>query len=389
AATFAADGRVGLLDAGETAPFDQTDTKQLVVYVPAAAPPRRSHVDAYLMAPWTRDDLIEYLLACHRERCAAVMTRVRDDDLALFRGVPELWAVLLDQLAADESIPAVRTALLRFLEQELPDTDVVCRARTACLNLMTVAKPPADAPAGFPPVVMRVLRHRAVQVELAAERIVADLREGGDCDYLACRLPRDLVRAAARLLPPDDRAAERLREFAAGPAWRQAMSASLLHALHVGWEPIWLTEPDFRGAYFEGAVWPDMILANAHLEGTDLSAADLTGADLSGVSASAARFRSAKLRGASLDQLIAAHADFSGAVLGAARGAAAVLDRADLSGANFEDAVFPNASFAETTLKQVNFTAADLRGGLFRDAEIDDSDFTAAKLHGANLAGLK
>src|SRR5262245_30144352 len=70
AATFAADGRVGLLDAGETAPFDQTDTKQLVVYVPAAAPPRRSHVDAYLMAPWTRDDLIEYLLACHRERCA-------------------------------------------------------------------------------------------------------------------------------------------------------------------------------------------------------------------------------------------------------------------------------------------------------------------------------
>jgi uncharacterized protein YjbI with pentapeptide repeats len=37
----------------------------------------------------------------------------------------------------------------------------------------------------------------------------------------------------------------------------------------------------------------------------------------------------------------------------------------------------------------VNFTAADLRGGLFRDAEIDESDFTAAKLDGANLAGLK
>src|SRR5262249_52733587 len=163
---------------------------------------------------------IEYLLARHHDRCGDVMKRVRSDDLDLFGGVAELWAVILDHLAEDESIQDVRTALQRFLEGELPDTDVVYRARTSCLNLLMAPSPdeaiPAE-PSGFPTNLTRVLRHRAVQLSLASERIVSDLHEGCDCDFLACRLPRELVRATARLVPPTDRAVERLREFAAGP----------------------------------------------------------------------------------------------------------------------------------------------------------------------------
>ena len=43
----------------------------------------------YHLAPWDQDDLIEYLLATHRDRCASVMARLKaSDDRGLPRGHP-------------------------------------------------------------------------------------------------------------------------------------------------------------------------------------------------------------------------------------------------------------------------------------------------------------
>src|SRR5262245_5715511 len=52
------------------------------------------------LAPWTRDEWIEYLLARHRDACSRVMARLEEPEIELeLKGRPLLWAAILDELA--------------------------------------------------------------------------------------------------------------------------------------------------------------------------------------------------------------------------------------------------------------------------------------------------
>src|SRR5262249_12967349 len=67
--------RLVLLD--EPNPNQLADSPDgLVIYTAASAFPG-DHLAEFRLAAWNRDDLIEYLLAVHRPRCAAVMARIR------------------------------------------------------------------------------------------------------------------------------------------------------------------------------------------------------------------------------------------------------------------------------------------------------------------------
>src|SRR5262249_47379069 len=173
--------RVTLLDE-QPASLEQTEAAAEGIVVCASERLRPGPVLAvYRLAPWGADDLIEYLLARHKERCASVMGRVRPQDYLVFRGLPDLWQAVLEQMAPAESIRTTRQALYSHLESLLPDTDLLERSRSVCLNLLTT--PGAQWPAVLGqqgelqqvPGVVRALRHPAVQVLLAADRIAADL----------------------------------------------------------------------------------------------------------------------------------------------------------------------------------------------------------------------
>src|SRR5262249_23899470 len=207
AATLPPGADVALIDADdvEQPTFHIPPASRLAVYT-AAKPRKMGHLAIFRLAPWGPDDLIEYLLARHHDRCASVIKPIRPADRVTLGGGPELWAILLDELAGDEFLPDVPAALQRYLERQLPDTDVVQLSWIACLARLTVTKSPElSPPPGFPPSLTRVMRHPAAQLLLAADRIVADLHGDGECDFLGCRLSRDLVRAVARVLPPAGR----------------------------------------------------------------------------------------------------------------------------------------------------------------------------------------
>jgi ABC-type phosphate/phosphonate transport system ATPase subunit len=54
------------------------------------------------LAPWTTDDLIEYLLHAHPRQCRSVMTRLKSVSAAecyALASAPELWRVVLDRMA--------------------------------------------------------------------------------------------------------------------------------------------------------------------------------------------------------------------------------------------------------------------------------------------------
>jgi uncharacterized protein YjbI with pentapeptide repeats/energy-coupling factor transporter ATP-binding protein EcfA2 len=413
AAVLPPDPHLLLLDDPD-GPAAMTAPVRLVVYAARSEQPI-PHLASYRLADWGPDDLIEYLLAAHRPRCAVVMARVHERDRRLLGGAPELWRVVLDRLAEDAAIPDARRALHRHLGALLCDTDLLGRARSACLNAAVAsgtegltAELAGLARPGFAEELVRVLRHPAVQVLLAAERVAAELHGEGDCDWLAARLPRDLVGSAATLLRDDARALERLRRLLAGLPWGHAMAASLLHAAGTGWAPAPGSACALAGAYLDGARWPGVDLTCADLRETDLSAADLSGATLTRANASRADLSRARLHAAALDRVTAAGADLTGADLSGARAAGGRFSGARLAGADLDGAALRGASFAGADLTGATLRGADLSHARFVSSwgphmppgtealsemppgptKLEGADFSGADLTAADLSGL-
>lgn len=354
-----------LLDDPDTATAAVSAPVRLVVYTAQSERPE-PHLAIYRLAGWDKDDLIEYLLTVQRPHCAAVMARVQDDDHELLSGVPELWRALLDRLAEDATLPDVRRALHRHLEAHLYDTDLLERARSACLNATVAADTDLTnvltqlARPGFAEGLIRVLRHPAAQVMLAAERIAAELRGDGACDCLANRLPRELVQSAAALVAQDAQAREHLYCLLEGPAWSHAMSASLLHAASIQWTPPHDRPAMLGGAYLGGIRWQTVNLMGANLAQTDLSAADLLQANLTQANACRANLSGANLQAATMDEIRAEEADFTHADLSWTFARKGRFKGANLEQANFDGALLNNAYLVEANLTGTTFRGADL-----------------------------
>jgi uncharacterized protein YjbI with pentapeptide repeats len=413
AAVLPAGARVTLLD--EPHPSATTLDRDILLVYAATRSHSADALREYNLTPWGSDDFLEYLLARHRPRCAAVMARLRPQDQAFLGGSPQLWSAFLDRLAADDSLPDARRALHRLLQEHLGDTDLLERARSACLNALVT--PGADLAAdarrlarpGFEAALVGLLGQEPVRVLLAAERVAADLHGEAACDYLAHALPRELVRVAASLCAADTEAREHLLRLLAGPRWAHPMAASLLHAMGVGWMPEEGTTVNLSGAYLEGADWPGVPLAGARLSGADLTGAELSGAVLVKATAKKVRLCGACLRQAALDGLRASSADLSGADLTRARADAVSLSRARLTGANLSGANLSNANLSKANLsganlstavlpaanlKRANLSGALLCGANLRKARLgqailEKADFTGADLSGACLYGLR
>jgi uncharacterized protein YjbI with pentapeptide repeats len=398
AAVLPAQSHLRLLDEPKVIWGLASPAEHLVVYA-ATAPCVPTHLATYSMARWDRDDLIEYLLAVHRQHCASVMDRLRTTaDRQLLAGIPELWRIVLDQMAADESLPGPRAALLRFLQTELATPNQWQLARTHCLAyLIDPSLDVAESPAGeqlrkegCPPEVGRVLRHQAVRVLLAAQQIAADLRGAARCKYLVGRPPHDLVQETAALIASDDSALKRLRHLLAHESPKlHPMSASILHAANIGWRPEAGQPSKLAGAYLAGASWPDIELVGADLCEADLSHAILSGARLDNASLLKADLSHVRLRGASLKLIKGAEVNLTQADLSFAQGEKAELVSACLEDANLERTSLPSADFRGANLKGARLVAGDLTRAILGGARIEDSDFSDANLEEANLSGLR
>jgi uncharacterized protein YjbI with pentapeptide repeats/energy-coupling factor transporter ATP-binding protein EcfA2 len=371
--------------------FDQPDSdlaaleaaaadRSLVIITPCPTSPLKSRA-VYRLALWSQDDLIEYLLAVHWDRCASVMARLKaSGDRGFLEGIPELWAVVLDRMARDESIGDVRTALRRELAAQLDDQPALRkRLEDLCLSSHgpVFKRDLATIPqlvSGEPPASLklaRLLRHRPTALLLAADRIAA-MVEGGCVSVPANhRLPREVVQEAARRIRGNAQAIRHLNHLMSQHVhWPfHPIAASLLHAASPGWRP----DPDCRlrleGAYLDRVAWPGLNLAGAALDDAELREADLSTANLERAHADRAQFPRADLHGASLTRLRAERAD---------------LGRADLRGVTADYAQFRGANLAGALLLEAHLWKADLR-----EAKIEGADFSGANLADARLSGLK
>ncbi len=384
---------IRFLDDPDEAWLSMVARPSLVIYTATDPFSTVVHRAIFYLAGWERDDLVEYLLAFHPQQCKAVMSRLSPTDHALFQGVPELWRLVLDRLAADPTLPTARDSFHRHLAELLSDTDLIERARSACLNAVcgqggAPAGLEALARTGFAGELRRTLRHPAAQQLLAVERIAADLHGDCDCDFLAHRLPPELVRAAAELVREDLAALEHLRKLLDGPSWSHSMSASLLHATGTGWIPNGEKPPRLAWAYLAGAVWPGVQLAGAELTETDMIAAHLSEANLSRTVAFRTTFRNAVFTDADLTGMQALEADLSGVTLRGVKAERAHFTGASLEGARFEQAHLRAASFKDANLNRAVFEETNLSLAEFTGAQIEQTVFCDVDLSEAVLSHL-
>jgi uncharacterized protein YjbI with pentapeptide repeats/energy-coupling factor transporter ATP-binding protein EcfA2 len=336
----------------------------------------------YSLASWGQDDLIEYLLTAHWNRCASVMTRLKaSNDRGFLKGIPELWTIVLDRLAGDESILDVREAVRRELAEcfgKNPRARVVvedfCLTGVGQYDNLALNLPLTVLAGAMPEQateLIRMVRHRPVALLLAAARI-KDIAEGGHAaSAFNQRFPHDLVQEAALAITGNTLALQHLSEWLNRPESSAVhpMAASLLHAAVPGWRPGADCRPKLCGAYLARAAWRGLNLTRIDLESADLREADLSSANLTKARARQARFQRANLRDAVLESWIAISADFNGA---------------DLRSVHAVSANFYGANLAGARLIEANLWKANLQ-----DANIEGADFTGANLEDARLTGLK
>lgn len=380
--------RAELLDEPEPAALSDVAKWRLVVFT-SATDWSVDTLATYRLAPWGRDELIDYLLAVRKESCGAVLARLQPEDIQSLGGVPEVCRWVVDFLIYDPSIRDTNAAVLRLLEAELSDERMLERVRDACLRTCSSQNAPGAVKIPGRKVdrnVLFLLRHDSVRRILAAQHLTTLLRNRAGGEYLEKRLPRDLVRATATFIADDETVRKRLERRLRKSESQQAMAASLLHAACDEWAPKFPRGVVLSNAYLDCANWPGVRLTDAHLFRVDFSHANLEKATLYDATAPEANFRFAKLNRASLSSLNATDANFAHADLASAQARDAKFISADCTGVTFDNADLCGASFAGADLQGASFVGANLSAALFANAEIEDADFAECNFQYAVLS---
>ncbi len=324
--------------------------------------------------------------------CSSVMGR-----LALVKaeadrlgGNPELWDVVLSEMLADPSLDGPASALRKEFAAIVPDAERRHRFQGDCFSALCNPALRFQSLRLHNPStsLKRLIRHRPVQLLLAADWIARAVKHRLDAVALSGSLPRDLVLEAAARIVHDPEAVDRLRSLITEEDRRiHPMIASLLHALRIGWKPDSPT-PRLMGAYLEEASWPAIDLAGADLRDADLGGANLSRSRLDGANLAGGNLVGANLLLASLVNARLDKADLSRAMLSQTRGErscfrSARLEAADLVRAHLDHAILENADLTQSRLTEASLIHADLRS-----SKLAGADFSRADLSGALMQGL-
>jgi uncharacterized protein YjbI with pentapeptide repeats len=347
----------------------------------------------FQMAPWTDDDLAEYLISTHPGRCRAVMTRLREDpDRESLGGLPALWRIVLEEMAADDAVAGVDPAIERFLARELSDPAIRAAAEFGALILVApwAMREKAPVPALMGEQLQGALRHERVTTTVAARRLADGLDDGTAREFLCGRLSVDVVRRVGKLARSSPAAIRSLDAMTREPnTGAHAMAASILHATAIGWQPDATRPPDLCDAWLSDARWDGIRLPGCKMSRADLSGASLANADLTAAVMEYARLARSTLRNASLGNAVlrgakCVEANLSAVAADGADLSHCVLTNAVLGGANLRGALLRYATLTGTAFRRADLSLADFTGATF-----DETDFSGAVMVGARLPGLK
>ena len=181
----------------------------------------RAPIERLELAPWKRDEWIEYLLARHRVACTSVMARLEAPELELdLKGRPLLWAAILDEMASDPALPNAFEAMRRAVRRRFSSPhafDAAARQLWLALSptLDAVVVQELRAIAAMEPDAAPFLNQGSVHILLGAEHVSATFGEARTCP-LPPRLHESFLRAVRPLMHSRAIARETLEQVVDG-----------------------------------------------------------------------------------------------------------------------------------------------------------------------------
>jgi uncharacterized protein YjbI with pentapeptide repeats len=360
------------LDAPELKEVASIKAFRLVVYTTGRSMHQVADV-SFALCGWGEDEWIEYLLATHSDRCQSVLVRIRGQgESQLLGGNPELSRIVLDSLAANESLTGVRAAMHAEVAKWRWQLGGEKIARDYALERLK-GTPDSDfrhvkwQELGVDRRRLRLMRHRPMQIILAAASLRNSLELGQFATFR--RLPLNLLGDVANVVADSPKAVSNLYAMLSAKDWKlQSIAASILHVADIGWTPAAGPLPSLAMAQLVRADWRGLNRSGLCLNHANLAGANLTNATLLDASAVGCRLPRASMRGADLTAIF--------------------LRRADLRGADFSNSNLKRADLQNADCSATKFCSADLRGADFRGASVDGADFSRANLTVAMLSGL-
>ncbi|WP_425399492.1 pentapeptide repeat-containing protein [Aeoliella sp.] len=349
---------------------------------------------AFHLLPWSRDDLVEYLLAANPDGCKQVMKQLGEHAKRAWN--PQLATIVLQRFERDADLTDPNAALRMEVRDRAGDEHQYLEALRASLAMLCRRESsPFEAwlkpfQREMPDELKILLRHRDVQLTLAAEWIVSAPNIRRLNNRLNRPLPRKLIELCAERFAVRGESRESLEQLVESGRYSasDAMAASILYSLDTTWRPDSTRSRRWRlvSGSFPRAEWHEIDLTGADLTKCDLTSANLASSTLSSAMLGSTTLDRANLNNTMLNQAYAAYASLVGASLVGANCQSVSFSRANLEQADFREADLTSALLTNTRLVGASLPEANLSGARLEGAKLDGVDLMGADLSNARLA---
>lgn len=313
------------------------------------------------LVPWSRDEIVEYLLTAHRARVGELLARFESATAVVDpHGHAGTVRAVLDAFARDAALVSVHEVIERQLAR-------------------------IDTTRAWPPV---------RDFHLAREFLDGDAQDPRS--VRARDLAADVLQIAAALARLDGRVPERLLQRSLASGFKHALAlVGVANRADPGALRRWIAErwgrcgqlPPFDRHDLAGVVLRGAWLRGWSAERADLSGARLTWADLSHARLGSTCLAAADLAGAELSEADLMQGDGTRACFDDVRAVRVSFERAVLTGATFVRSVLTKAYFRDADLRSAVFQDADLTGANLR-ADLRGTAFVNCTLERARLGGV-
>ena len=360
------------------------------------------------LEPWTRDEVMEYLLSAAPQACGTVLQRLAgDEDEAALGGSPMLWCAVLDAFLRDPDLTGIAAALVRHLEHRWGEEGVLRVGLEALAPPDEILNRDEEEPEPSRAAIWR--RHPFVRQVLAAHRLAHDLGQGRLGRYLESPQGSRVLRRAARsseiqrgALEALEGQLERVLARVVGDPLPEsrgdqdggfARNASLiLHSRNPRWLRSFAAARGELPIGFRAACLAGLDMSNAEAGTLIFTSSDLrrsfwSGARVRSLWVLRSQLAGSTFRGAVLGRFSALGADLSGCDLRGLLAKGALFQGAKLAGADLRDAVLDRSDLRGQRLRDVRLEGCGLNEALLTDADLEGLRLEAAQLAGADLTG--
>jgi len=336
------------------------------------------------IAPWDRDDVIQYLLETQPDQCNSILNRIAPEHFAWVRGGFSIWKCIIGEMIESPHEKDFLRILKSILGSRLPA--IVPSFGYESMNwfadqLMVAGSWEKLKLLSDDPVYSMLLDIAPLRLRIEADRVV-DLVERCNKKILLTQHPSQRIIEVSKRLRGNKLAIDFLKSCVFERY--ASTAASILTQLDCTWKPKSVSDLPLQNAYLDGADWVGVCLEEAKLGSARLSSvcldnSILTGSVLHFAKCNGSSFAGAKMRGVKAHRASFVDANFS---------------RADLQATYWRDCGFYDADFSETRLDGSSFLHCDLRDADFRASIANATDFRGCKMLGvsflnAQLVGAK